>query len=299
MSTPPTSQLTKCNSIVFWLWARILADVTSTHSGLDLGAINLASSWDRVASEYAGFIAEHAGRYAADALRLAKISELDEVLDVATGPGTLALQAARITRVHALDFSAQMLEALRQRADERQLANLTLQQGDGQALPYADASFDVGFSMFGLFMFPDRGLGFAELARVLRPGGRAVVASWQSQASIVAFTIVNSELAKEVANPGSGGQPLADPDVFEAEMRQAGFDVEIHSSVHVLESPSLDALWDGLKRSHVALAIAREQLEQSRFDDLCVRIRTRLEHELGSGPQEIVMPAWLALGRRH
>src|SRR5690606_428378 len=68
-----------------------------------------------------GFIAAHAGRYAADALRLANISARDEVLDVATGPGSLALQAARITRVHALDFSAQMLEALRQRADTQQL----------------------------------------------------------------------------------------------------------------------------------------------------------------------------------
>ncbi|PRQ03841.1 Demethylrebeccamycin-D-glucose O-methyltransferase [Enhygromyxa salina] len=267
-------------------------------SGLDLSLINHASSWDRVASDYAGFIAEHAGRYAADALRLAKISEHDEVLDVATGPGTLALQAARITRVHALDFSAQMLEALRQQADEQQLANLSLQQGDGQALPYADASFDLGFSMFGLFLFPDRGRGFAELARVLRPGARAVVASWQPQDRIVAFTIVNSELGKEIASPSSGGLALADPDVFEAEMREAGFEVEIHPVVHVLETPSLDALWEGIKRSHVALAIAADQLEPGRFDDLCARIRVRLERELGSGRQEVEMPAWLALGRR-
>lgn len=278
----------------------MLANTTSPSgsTGLDLGALNHSTSWDQVASGYASFIADHLGRYAADALRLAQISERDEVLDVATGPGTLALQAARITKVHALDFSAQMLDTLLGRADAQQRENLTVQQGDGQALPYADASFDAAFSMFGLFMFPDRARGFAELARVLRPGGRAVVASWQPQDRIVAFTTINAELAKEVAKPSSGGQPLADPAVLIAEMHAAGFEVEIHPVVHVLESPSLDALWDGLTRSHVALAIARDQLAPSRFDDLLARIRARLERELGTGRQEVAMPAWLGLGRR-
>lgn len=268
-------------------------------TGLDLVAIQDSAAWDRVAVGYASYIAAHLRRYAVDALQLAGISEHDEILDVATGPGTLALEAARVAKkVDALDFSAGMLEALHERADEQQRARLSLRQGDGQALPYADASFDAAFSMFGLIMFPDRAKGFAELARVLRPGGRAVVGSWQPQDDIHAFMVINAELAaaSTVSRPSSG-PPLVDPVVFKAEMEAAGFDVEIHPVVHVLESPSLDALWAGLTRSHVALEIAREQLEPTRYTDLLARIRARLEHDLGSGPQSVTMPAWLGLGQ--
>ncbi|PRQ08173.1 class I SAM-dependent methyltransferase [Enhygromyxa salina] len=271
--------------------------------GLDLVDIHNPAAWDRVSDGYASYIATHLRSYAVDALQLAGINEHDEVLDVATGPGTLALEAARVAqKVNALDFSAGMLEALYKRTDEQQRARLSLRQGDGQALPYASDSFDAAFSMFGLFMFPDRAKGFAELARVLRPGGRAVVASWQPQDQIHAFAVINAELAAELAAESSvsrpsSGPPLGDPVVFKAEMEAAGFDVEIHPIVHVLESPSFDALWDGLTRSHVALEIAREQLEPTRYTDLLTRIRTRLEGDLGSGPQSVAMPAWLGLGR--
>ena len=265
---------------------------------LDLSSITEAPAWDRVASSYASFVADHLGLYARDAIQLAQVDEGDEVLDVATGPGTLALQAARVARVHALDFSAQMLEQLRRRATEDALTNLVLRQGDGQALPYDDASFDVAFSMFGLFMFPDRSKGFAELARVLRPRGRAVVASWQPQDAIVAFSTISAELAKASGTTGCGDQPLADAAVLKAEMSVAGFDVEVHPIVHIWSTPSLELLWEGLKRAHVALGVASEQLSPARFEDLLNRIRARLEHELGTGPQAIEMPAWLALGHR-
>ena len=265
---------------------------------LDLSSIAEPSAWDRVASSYASFVADHLGLYARDAIRLAQLEKHDEVLDVATGPGTLALQAARTARVHALDFSEQMLEELRHRATEDELINLVLQQGDGQALPYDDASFDVAFSMFGLFMFPDRAKGFAELARVLRTRGRAVVATWQPQDAIAAFSVISAELARESGTTGSGDQPLADATVLKAEMSAAGFDVEVHATVHVWSTPSLDLLWEGLKRAHVALGVASKQLSTARFEELLNRIRGRLEDELGTGPQEIEMPAWLALGRR-
>lgn len=266
-------------------------------SELDLSEIAEASSWDRVASSYAESLAEHLGLYSADALRLAEVSAGDDVLDVATGPGTLALQAARLTRVHALDFSAQMLAQLRRRASEQELENLVLQQGDGQALPYAASSFDAAFSMFGLFMFPDRARGFAELARVLRPGGRAVVASWQPQNEIPAFAAINAEIVEESATLGSGGPPLADRAEFDAEMSAAGFAVEIHGVTYTLRFPSIEALWQEMERAHVVLGIASDQFPPARYAALRERIHRRMVSELGTGPQEVTMPAWLALGR--
>ena len=272
---------------------------------LDLSGLLQPPAWDRVAEGYASYVLEAFGAFSADALRLAGVGDNDDVIDIAAGPGTLALQAARAAgTVTALDFSAGMLAQLRSRADDAQLARLTLVQGDGQALPFADASFDAGFSMFGLFMFPDRARGFAELRRVLRPGGRAVVATWQPQEAVPAFTILHREMARYAGghheppqhlhpdgegdpvatkSPPKKGPPLSDPDELRAEMEAAGFRVEVHPSVHGWTSPSLDELWSGLERSHVGLAAARDQLSASDYETLRRRIRDALAAELGKG----------------
>ncbi len=266
---------------------------------LDLSEMAQGTAWDRVAHGYADFICAHLERYAADALRIAALAPGDQVLDVATGPGTLARLAARTHAVTALDHSAEMIATLQERVTEDELSRLTLTVGDGQSLPYEDASFDVGFSMFGLFMFPDRARGFAELRRVIKPGGRAVVASWQpSQQKLPAFRIVGEEMAKEmVGNGGDHAMPLSDPEDLLDEMSAAGFDVEVTGVMHSLQAPSTAALWQNLERSHVALGIAQSQLPPERYEALTARIAARLTEELGEGPQTVPMSAWLAHGR--
>ncbi|MEM1023616.1 MAG: methyltransferase domain-containing protein [Myxococcota bacterium] len=274
-------------------------DDEDSDRALDLSPLVTPGPWDAVAEAYSTFIAETLGLYAEDALRVAALQEGERVIDVATGPGTLARLAARITEVDALDFSRDMLNALRRRASPGELLRLSLHRGDGQELPFPDRYFDVGFSMFGLFMFPDRARGLTELARVLKPNGRVVIGSWQAQDQVPALAIILDELKQLLpkASEGPAKAPMSDPDEIESEMEAAGFQVEIHGVSHQIESPSLDALWDGLRRSHVALVIAEKQLGAEPFRELLDAIRARLERELGSGPQSVVMPAWLSLGR--
>lgn len=265
---------------------------------LDLSAMVHAPAWDRVAKDYTEVIASHLERYAAEALALAQLSPGERAVDVATGPGTLARLAARVTRVAALDFSSSMLKALEERVTPEERGHLELRQGDGQALPYEPASFDAAFSMFGLFMFPDRSRGFSELHRVLRPGGRAVVGTWQVQDSIQPFMIINAALAEESGEVSAGPPPLSDPGELRAEIEAAGFTgVEVRPVTHTFESPSTEVLWYGLERAHVALGIARDQLSPADYAQLSGRIRQQLDAELGAGPQQLAMPAWLALGR--
>lgn len=96
-----------------------------------------------------------------------------EVLDVASGPGNVAVEmVARGARsVVALDLSYNMLaEGARRGYPDVHFVN-----GDAQSLPFPDASFDAVTISFGLRNVPDPGRALAEFARVTRPGGRLVV----------------------------------------------------------------------------------------------------------------------------
>ncbi|WP_245664735.1 class I SAM-dependent methyltransferase [Nocardia grenadensis] len=138
--------------------------------------------WDRIAEDYAVSTISVMRPFAAAAVRLAGLAghtRPARVVDVAAGPGTLSLLAAEhAERVDAVDFSAPMIEQLERAVTAAGADNVVARVGDGQELPFADAEFDAAFSMFGLMFFPDRARGFAELFRVLRPGGVAVVSSW-------------------------------------------------------------------------------------------------------------------------
>jgi demethylmenaquinone methyltransferase/2-methoxy-6-polyprenyl-1,4-benzoquinol methylase len=92
----------------------------------------------------------------------------DRVLDACCGTGDLALADARAGgRVTGVDFSEKMLARAERKAPEFQWV-----QADAAALPFDDASFDVVTVGFGIRNLADLETGFAELARVLVPGGR-------------------------------------------------------------------------------------------------------------------------------
>lgn len=100
------------------------------------------------------------------------------VLDVACGSGNLAIPAARAGAVvTGVDIAPNLLEQARARAEAEGLA-VQFDEGDAEALPYADADFDVVVSMFGAMFAPRPGLVAAELLRVCRPGGRVAMANW-------------------------------------------------------------------------------------------------------------------------
>jgi ubiquinone/menaquinone biosynthesis C-methylase UbiE len=102
----------------------------------------------------------------------------ERVLDVATGSGNAAIAAARrLCTVTGMDYVPSLLERGRTRAAAEGL-QITFEEGDAEALPAADASYDVVLSTVGVMFAPNQEQAASELLRVCRPGGRIGLASW-------------------------------------------------------------------------------------------------------------------------
>ncbi len=103
----------------------------------------------------------------------------ERLLDLACGTGVVAREAAGRVGVHgqvtALDVNPAMLAVARTHTAAPGAPDIAWTQGSAQALPFADASFDVALCQQGFQFFSDRALACADLRRVLVPGGRALL----------------------------------------------------------------------------------------------------------------------------
>jgi ubiquinone/menaquinone biosynthesis C-methylase UbiE len=101
-----------------------------------------------------------------------------KVLDVAAGNGNASLAAARRwCEVVATDYVTALLERASERAAAERLA-IEFRQADAEALPFADGSFDVVVSTFGVMFTPDQERAASEMLRVCRRGGKIGLANW-------------------------------------------------------------------------------------------------------------------------
>lgn len=120
-------------------------------------------------------------RWRARAAELAGVGAGSRVLDVASGTGDLALELARRVapggEVIGCDFSEAMLDRAREKSARQHGAAVRprFEWADAMRLPYPDGAFDAATVGFGARNFEDLGRGLAEMARVVRPGGRVVV----------------------------------------------------------------------------------------------------------------------------
>jgi demethylmenaquinone methyltransferase / 2-methoxy-6-polyprenyl-1,4-benzoquinol methylase len=150
-----------------------------------LEAGQVRTMFDRIAGVYDPLnTAMTAGlhhRWRARAADLARVGSGSRVLDVATGTGDLAIELARRVapdgEVLGSDFSEGMLERARAKVAAQAPIGVRprFEWADAMKLPYPDACFDAATVGFGARNFEDLGRGLAEMARVVRPGGRVVV----------------------------------------------------------------------------------------------------------------------------
>jgi ubiquinone/menaquinone biosynthesis C-methylase UbiE len=107
-----------------------------------------------------------------------------EVLDVGCGSGVLAKKLVRRGKqVVGVDLSPAMIR----RARARRLATATFVEGDAESLAFPDASFDAVVNLISIHHYPHPSLALAEFKRVLRPGGRAVIAAFHGDSRFIRF----------------------------------------------------------------------------------------------------------------
>lgn len=112
-------------------------------------------------------------------VRKMRFFKSDRLLDVATGTGDLAIDAARrrsSISITGLDFVGEMLHTGQSKIVEKGLADrISLVQGDALCLPFPDNVFDVSSIAFGIRNIPDRPAALREMLRVVVPGGQVLI----------------------------------------------------------------------------------------------------------------------------
>lgn len=135
----------------------------------------LRATW--IAGDF-GQIARFYASQAEDFIRRLDLKPGMNVLDVACGTGNLAIPAAKTgATVTGVDIAPNLVEQARENAKAAGV-NARFDEGDAEALPYEDASFDAVVTMFGAMFAPRPELVASELKRVCRPGGTIAMANW-------------------------------------------------------------------------------------------------------------------------
>jgi SAM-dependent methyltransferase len=185
--------------------------------------------WNDLAARYDAMAAPFTRHFAQEALAGLEIRSGTRLLDVATGTGAFALAAAeRGAVVTAIDFAPAMVMRVAAHAHPR----VTALQMDGQSLDLRDDAFDVVASVFGVMLFPDWRAGLAEMARVCRPGGCAIVVVWSDPEGAAIFQWL-ADIRRQLfpadprPEPAPGMTALADPQGLAAAMVTAGFEAPI------------------------------------------------------------------------
>ena len=262
--------------------------------------LSTVEPWDLVADGYADELSMLMEGFSRSAADIAVLRRDATVLDVGAGPGTLSLAVAeRVAEVHAVDFSRRMLDRLAAAAHERKITNIVTHVGDGQALPFDTSRFDAAFSLFGLMFFPDRAKGFAELYRVLRTDGVAIVSSWAPVGDSSLMQLVLGALRAadpEFPPPRQGAVDLEIPEMLAHEMRAAKFDdVSVEPHEQTMALGDIQEFWERLTRSSAPLAMLRRRVGETEWRSRSVVACQYIERE-SAGRSTVSTKAWFGTG---
>jgi SAM-dependent methyltransferase len=210
--------------------------------------------WTARARMYAEYALPKNRPFARRLVELMEIQPGEHVLDVAAGPGPVAVEAAKRTgpagSVLATDLSPVWESFVAEEAAKAGVANVAFATMPGEALALDDASFDVAACQFGLMFMNDTGGALAELKRILVPHGRVGVAVWSTPDKVGHFKpmrALQESLPEDPAAQGPSPLSMGEPGLIERLVSDAGFaSVTLHhfTAEHRIGDPEQE--WERL-----------------------------------------------------
>jgi ubiquinone/menaquinone biosynthesis C-methylase UbiE len=213
------------------------------------------AGWQQAASGYGATFARATCGFVDDLLDAARVGAGMQVLDLACGPGLVA-GAARLhgAMPTGLDFAAAMIGLARATHPE-----IRFEEGDAEALPFADASFDAVVSNFGIHHVPDPVRALSEARRISRSDGRIAFTSWAAPVENIAWKLLFDAISAHgdpnaAKTPPSGGG-LRNPEDLLQVLDTAGFaQIETHKVNREWRFAGAGDLIEGFRRGTVRTA---------------------------------------------
>jgi ubiquinone/menaquinone biosynthesis C-methylase UbiE len=212
-----------------------------------------APTYDRVGPRFFS----HFGRRLVE---LACMPNGAHALDVGTGKGAVLLPAAKAVGPHGhvtgIDLSEAMVQEAAEEISRMGVDNVRVCQMDAEYLQFPDASFDCVLCGFAIFLFPECERALVEMRRVLRPGGRIALTTWDRSLDeqwqwfeeLVDAHLPPEAETEPTPEPDSRASPEFDtPEELEGVMKAAGFtDVHVVSEAVEFTYASEEAWWSSL-----------------------------------------------------
>lgn len=232
----------------------------------------------------------------------AEVTSIDQVLDVACGTGNATLPAALTgAKVTGLDLAPEMLAAATKRAANVG-CDIHWQEGDAEALPFDNGTFDVVLASFGAMFAPRHEVVADELARVLRPGGRLAMSNWAPDGSVAEFFAT-------VMTFGPPMPDFVDPPLLwgeEAHVRElfegTGMALEFRGEEVVLRAPSIAQAVELYSTNLGPVAQTRQAVEaDGRWPALRDDLTAFFQRHNTSSDGSLAWPApyMVVVGRKH
>jgi ubiquinone/menaquinone biosynthesis C-methylase UbiE len=257
------------------------------------------SAWNAIAAGYDEVFFGQLPELNEAAIELLRPEQGDRVLDVAAGPGTLAVRLApRVGRVVAVDFAEVMIERLRGHIMRSRLANLEAKLMNGEELAFEDGSFDSAISMFGVCLFDNRKRGLEEMLRVVVPGGRVVLGSWAAPGQNSLHGVGMDALRAALPDlPVAEPLPMHEPSACADELELVGFEqVTAQLFQRRVRFESVAEYWHGFERSAPSLGLLKKQLGDAAYAEAMARVETALLATCGESSFELDCGAILTFG---